>query len=224
MKKKIPLILLREIQPKIDQHRKLIRPVLKTDALFHLIDNDSKSDLYFKIYNSNVGKYVTDFKPKNPTSILNSKSEQTLESVGKQFDTWIDIIKGYNSIVSIYDDPIIEAYQKEFETKFTIVDEDAEYAPFDLERQLFIDNYLEKIILKLEAAITENNKAEIEDIINDSKSLKNEQTQLCKKQVVERLSQIWAKTRKFGVTLLKEIYAESKKELIKQLIKGMLDQ
>ena len=40
MKKKIALTLLKTVQPVIDKNRQLLEPVLKTDALFHLIDKD----------------------------------------------------------------------------------------------------------------------------------------------------------------------------------------
>ena len=79
------------------------------------------------------------------------------------------------------------------------MDEDAEYTSFDLDKQLFIGSYLDNAILKLESAITEENKEEIEDLIADANSLKTEQTQLTKKQVIKRLSKIWAKARKYGL-------------------------
>lgn len=224
MKKHIALNLLKQIQPKIDKHRQLINPVVKTDALFHLIDNDPISDFYFKIYPSNEAtKYIIEFKPRHSQTTEKYRSEQTIEAVSKQFDGWINILDEYNKIHSIYDDPIIEAYQKEFETQFELLDKDAEYASFDLDKQLFIDNYLDNAILKLESEITEGNKGEIEDLIAEANSLKTEQTQLTKKQVIKRLSKIWAKARKYGLNLLKEIYVEARKELIKHLIKEMLE-
>ena len=224
MKKNIALNLLKEIQPKIDKHRQLINPVVKTDALFHLIDNDPKSDFYFKIYPSKEAtKYISEFKPRHSQTTEKYRSEQTIEAISKQFDAWINILDEYNKIHSIYDDPITEAYQKEFETQFELVDQDAEYASFDLDKQLFIDSYLDNAILKLESAVTEGNKGEIEDLIAEANSLKAEQTQLTKKQVIKRLSKIWAKARKYGLNLLKEIYVEARKELIKHLIKGMLE-
>ena len=117
MKKNIALNLLKEIQPKIDKHRQLITPVIKTDALFHLIDNDAKSDFYFKIYPSKDStKYVSEFKPRDSQTTVQYRGEQTIEAVSRQFDVWISILDEYNKIHSIYDDPITEAYQKEFET------------------------------------------------------------------------------------------------------------
>jgi len=224
MKKNIALNLLKEIQPKIDKHRQLITPVIKTDALFHLIDNDAKSDFYFKIYPSKDStKYVSEFKPRDSQTTVQYRGEQTIEAVSRQFDVWISILDEYNKIHSIYDDPITEAYQKEFETQFELVDEDAEYASFDLDKQLFIDSYLDNAILKLEAARTEANRSEVEELIHDVNLLKTEQTQLSKRQVVKRLSKFWAKARKHGLNLLKEIFVETRKELLKQLIKGMLE-
>lgn len=224
MKKKIALALLEEIEPKIEKHRHLIMPLVETDALFHLIDSDPQSDFYFKIFPSKTsGKYISEFKPRHAHTTEKYRSEQSIENISKQFDTWISLLNKYNSLKSVYDDPIIAAYQKEFETQFEIVDEDANYASFDLDKQLFIDNYLESAILKLEAVKTDENKAEIEQLIVDAATLKTEQTKLSKKQVIKRLSSIWAKSRKYGMNLLKEIYVETRKELIKNIIKGVLE-
>lgn len=224
MKKNIALNLLKEIQPKIDKNKELIAPILKTDALFHLIDNDAKSGFYFKIYVSQeANKYTSEFKPSHSSSTGVSKSPQTVESIGKQFDTWCGILKEYNEIHSIYDDPITEEYQREFENQFQLTDEDAEYTSFDLDKQLSIDHYLENVVLKLESSINETNKNEIEYLITETKALQNEQTKLTKKQVINRLSKIWASARKIGLNLLKEIFIEARKELINILIKGMIE-
>lgn len=139
--------------------------------------------------------------------------------MGKQFDSWIEFLNEYNNIHSIYDDPITEAYQKEFESQFELVDEEADYASFDLDKQLFIDNYLDNAILKLELAIAEANRSEVEELIVDANLLKTKQTQLSKRQVVKRLSKFCAKARKHGLNLVKEIFVEARKELLKQLIK-----
>ena len=107
----------------------------------------------------------------------------------------MDILKEYNNINSIYDDPIIERYQKEFEVQFDIPDDDADIASYDLDKQLFIDNYLDNIIKKLEAAKTENNEKEISEIIYDADSLRKQQTQLTKRQIIKKLSTIWQQFR-----------------------------
>jgi hypothetical protein len=53
--------------------------------------------------------------------------------------------------------------------------------------------------------------------------LKANQTRLTKRKVTQVLAKIYAKARKHGLNLLKEIYIEAKKELIKQLISGKIE-
>ena len=230
MKKNIPLKLLKQIEPKITKCKNLLTPIIKTDALYHLIDKDSCSDFYFKIYPSNVvSQYICDFKPRHSQSTLPHKSEQTIEVLSKHLDNWLNIIYEYNATNSIYDDPILKQYQDEFEAEFNLVDEDAEDVSFDLDKQLYLDSYLEIVIIKLESYKTESkensiNTIQIENLINETNTLRNEQTKLNKKEVVNRLSKLLAKARKHGLIFFKEIFVEFKKELINVIIKTFIEQ
>lgn len=224
MKKKIPLLVLQKIQPIIEQNKELIKPGFDTDALFHLVDSDKNSDFYFKIYPSKTeGKLDVFWKPAHSNSVNEVTGEIENSKIEGVFNKWISIIKDYSVIHSIYDDPLLASYQKEFESEFKIIDEDANYAPFNLEQQIFLEEYLGKVEEKLLKYRNDENSTEVEDLLLDVKELKEEQTKLNKNEVVNRLSRLWAKARKVGINLLKEIFIESRKELIKHLISTLLE-
>ena len=223
-KKRIDLSLLQAIEPIIQKHRSLVVPLLNEDLLVYLKDKDQESGFFFKIKaHLTSGKYKVEYKPysKNYTSIF--QSELPRDNTIAQLKGWLEILDEYEKTPSVFDDPIIKKYQIEFQAEFTSTDEDADYASFDLDKQLFLDEYLEMVTLKLENSITESNKPEIIDIIEETTSLRSEQTSLSKNEVLKRISKIWAKARKQGLNILKEIFIESRKELIKQLIKGYIE-
>jgi hypothetical protein len=125
--------------------------------------------------------------------------------------------------VKIFDDPILKQYQQEFENEINIVDEDADFNTYDLKTQIWLDEYIARYQERLEIVKTPENQNEIAEIQGELVELKNTQTRLTKKRVIERLSKIWAKTRKIGLGLLKDVYETGKSELIKRLITGQLD-
>lgn len=228
MKKKNPLQILEFLEPFVGKNGVNYQSLDHESFLLRFKDKDESSDFYFNVeqYKNEQGALhlLIDSKPTNKLSVISNRVWVKGIQLNDYFSNWLNLLEGYDKVKSVFDDPIIGKYQKEFETQFEILDDDAETTSFDFDQQIYIDNYLENTIKKLEIAKTETNDKEISEIINEVSILRKKQTQLTKREVIKHLSTIWAKARKYGLDLIKEIFIEAKKELVKELIKKMIGQ
>ncbi len=228
MKKKIPLEILKSLETVVLRKKEYYKLVKSDNNLLELKDTDENSDFYFNVieHKFNNGKLIfhIDRKPTSSKSSLNNKLWINSNEVESYVSSWETILEGYEKVKTIYDDLLLEKYKTEFEQEYQILDNDSETSSFELKQQIFLDNYLEKVLVKLENYKDENNEIEIAEIIYEVKNLREEQTQLTKNQVIKRLSLVWAKARKVGLQLLKEIYIEAKKEIIKTIVKAIIEQ
>lgn len=225
-KKKIPLAILEILEPYLSKGIDSIKIVNPGNGLLKFIDADEKSEFYLFIekarIQNNMLNLLVDKKPASKDSISNSPAWIEALTFDKYFNAWVDLLNRYNNIKSIYDDPIEKKYQDEFYSEYEIIDDDANYNSFTLKQQLWLDNYLENIILVIDQHDPGKTDKILQDIKNMSHELKSNLTKLPKKIIVKNLSAIWAKARKYGLPVLKEIYLEFQKELIKQLVQGQL--
>lgn len=225
IKKKIPLRVLELLEPYLKKSNDKIALISPGSFLMKFIDSDESSDFYFNIeqsqFEGGVLKLLIDRKPRNKNITENYRTWFDSKVLDIYFNEWVSFIDGYEKINSVYDDPIEKKYQKEFYSEFEIIDEDANYSSFNLEQQIWIDGYLDKIIIALNKYIEHDDK-DVEEIKTTAIQLKSDLTRLTKKAIIQKLSLIWSKARKHGLVILKEVYIEFRKELIKQLIQGQL--
>jgi len=144
-------------------------------------------------------------------------------SVIDQIKQWSSIIQAYNEIPFFReDDKMVSKYTEEFFEEYKILEDGADKEPFDLEKQVLIDKYLESSILFLEQYEQENEDVDLTDAKNEAQQLKKNLTNLSKNQVVKGLAKFWAKCRKKGLPILKEVFFELAKEIVKELGKKMI--
>jgi hypothetical protein len=221
LKKRVPISALEAIQPLIDENRLILKPVFDSNFYFHLEDLDS--DFFFKLSQNSDNIFVIDRKPYSQDTGKSGKvGAQNVSEVVSVFNDWISILKRYE-IKTIFDDPIIKSYTEEFYDSLKMVDEDADEKPFDFVKQQHLIFYLEKAKAILETHKTEANKEIIEAIVEDCNNLEVELTQLPKNKVLEKLSQIWAKSRKQGWTIVKDLLSKFKEEAINTVVKHVLE-
>ena len=224
-KKDLPLIVLKTLEPFLTKGSKFYRIVDPGESLLKIVDNDPTSDFYFEIKNYSTGngfRLEIESKPKSRSDVKPMSTTIEGKSLDSYFKSWTTFLEEYENI-NIFDDPILRQYQEEFEQEIKIVDEDADYTTYDYQTQIWLDEYLTKYQALLKEFKTEENKTEVESIDIDIEELKTEQTKLTKKKVIDKLVKIWAKTRKLGMKLLKDVYETTKKELLKRLISGTID-
>jgi hypothetical protein len=227
MKKNIPLSILELLQPLADEFKDLIAVVKTEDAVFHFIDNDPNSDLFFKIVKLDIknGKhgYIVEYKPKNKYETILANTWIKHEEIVGNLKHWISIIQGYNKIQTIYDDPILKSNQERFEKQFEILDEDADTVTFNLEQQLFLDQYLDNVkskIIHLKEGRSENEINELSELEKEVTLIQKDLTKQSKRKIIQMLTKLWAKSQKIGLDVIKEIFVSVTAELAKKLLTG----
>jgi predicted transcriptional regulator YdeE len=227
MKKKIPLAILEALQPVADNNLDLTKTVKDSNSMFHLVDKDENSDFYFKVSKQEVqgGKltYLIEFKPKNKENVNPHSAWLPIESVVTSITKWLELLQAYNKIHTIYDDPILKSNQERFEKQFEILDDDADSTSFDLEQQMFLDEYLNNVkskLLALQLGKPENQVIELENLATEASEIQGILTKETKRQIVNRLSKLWAKAQKVGLDVIKEIFVSVTTELAKRLLTG----
>jgi hypothetical protein len=230
-KKKIPLRLLEIIEPFLKDNADIIT-VSSDDNFYYIIkDNEPGSDFFISIYRSKpkTMSHVTkaelflERKPNSKNSLHQQTSTTNYAEVLNSLKEWADIVRQYNETDSALDDPIVKAYQKEYFTEYEIIDDDANYAPFNDEQLFFLDSHLETITNNIDNYKTSENAQAIEEIKSDSEKLRSQLTALSKKKVLKKLTTIWAKMKKQGLKLTKEFVNEGKKEFFKYIIKKAIE-
>ena len=227
IKKKLPLSILEAIQPVLNKNRDLIKPITDTKYLFHLIESDTPTTFYFIIIKQEIRNYeVSCFVERLPASKDNINASSQFLSIKETIESltdWIEILDSYNNIHTIYDDPIIKSYEESFSNQFNIVEEDANYAPFNLQQQMFIEDYLTNVKSKintLKIGRSEQEIKELSEIENEAEEIQNSLSKESKRKVIKRLTKLWAKAQKVGLDVLKEIFVNVAAELTKQLLIG----
>jgi hypothetical protein len=226
IKKQIPLTVLELLEPYLVKGIDSIKLVQPDSGLLKFVDVDEKSEFFYFIkqakYESKQLLILLERKPRNKEIVANHETWIDSSTLENNFNEWVDLLNRYNNIKTIYDDPIEKKYQDEFFAEFEIIDEDADLNSFGLNQQIWIDNYLDKVILAIDKFDSNNEMSDLQELKINTQELKNDLTKLTKKVIIKRLSKIWARARKHGLEILKEIYIEFRNELIKQIIQGQL--
>lgn len=227
MKKKIPYKILEALQNDKTENLELVTVVNDSRAIVSLADKDVESDFFFKISNADaiqgVSHYLVSFKPADLSRLKAVSSTLDLTATIQFLNQWLGILKQYNSINTIYDDPIFVENKKRFEEQFIILDQDADIVGFELSQQLFLDEYLKNVkskIIKLQAGKSRNDIKELNYISLEAESIRQVLTIESKNKIIKRLSKLWAMAQKSGLDVIKEIFVNVTADLIKKLITG----
>jgi hypothetical protein len=227
MKKKIPLAILEALQPVADNNLNLIKVVQDNNSMFHLLDKDENSDFYFKvskqeIRNGNLN-YSIEYKPRSRDLINAHSTWVTSEGVLQVIKMWLELLMSYNKIDTIYDDAILKSNQERFEKQFEILDDNSETTSFDLNQQIFLDEYLNTVkskLIALQEGRSTSQVKELEELSIEATEIQNDLTTQTKSQIIKRLSRLWGKAQKVGLDVIKEIFVSVTAELAKRILTG----
>lgn len=228
-KKDLPLSILKSLEPFVDLKGEKFEVVDSKDNLLKVTDIDPDSAFHFTIEkyqkksNSDTFIFLVKRTPKSIDEIYIDVNWFEASAINGQFNDWLILLNEYDTVKSFCDDPIIKSFQEEFYTEFELIDVDVDTSPFKTSQILMLDSYLEAVDNRMTEFITENNSCEIADIKADINLLRNNLTSKSKKWVVKELTTIWAKIAKQGTIFIREFLTESKKEVIKQTVKGILE-
>jgi hypothetical protein len=165
--------------------------------------------------------YLVEYKPKNRDDPRGHSEWSDLDSVIILIQNWLALLDAYNKIHTVYDDPILRSNQERFEKQFDIHEPDADYAPFNLAQQLYLDEYLNSVkskILTLKEGRSESEKNDLAELEQEASEIQKDLTREPKRVIVKRLSRLWAKAQKVGLDVIKEILVSYTVELTKRIL------
>jgi len=196
------------------------------DCLIRYEDKEEESEFYFQIHsfslNNSEFQYLISFKPTNQNTLAGITRTLNFAGVEASLQNWGNIIKLFNETDFFDEDPITNFYTKEFFNEYKLLDEDADKNPFDIRRQLIINHYLENSIKFIEKYERLNPEVDLTEPKRIAIELQENLTEYNQNQVILKLSEFWAITRKKGLSILKEIFFELAKEVIKEIGKKMI--
>lgn len=221
MKKKIPLAILPNVSETIKPYRHLIKFSNDDQSILHLRDIDENSDLFFRVEQSKSDhmQFVVHRKPANAYQSEPIKSSfNGAASVTIFLDSWLELLKKYAETETVFDDPIQKRNEDFFYSQFSMEDEDADYAPFEIPKQFLLAEYIENI----KEFISDNredfkDKNEPEILIKECLDLIEDIPSLPKNTVLKRVSTVCAKIIKNGMGVLKKFINTSSPEFAKKI-------
>ncbi|AOZ99341.1 hypothetical protein [Flavobacterium commune] len=226
MKKKIPLQILKTLEPFLKEHSSMFEIVPQNEYLIKILDKDKNSDFYFVIEDfktQSTLSVLVNRKPENDSTTKVIRKWTTIDSLKNDFQDWLNILQGYDNVKSIFDDVITEAFANDYYSEFEIIDEDAAVNPLKINQILLLDQHLENIQNNIDKYKTEENKLEIESILHEVIELRENLTKKSKKWVIKKLSFVWAKISKQGPIFIKDFLTEGNKHLIKESVKFVFE-
>jgi hypothetical protein len=202
-KKKLTIAILKSLESFVNLTGEKFKIIDPKENLLHVLDIDNTSDFHFKIekYEKKQTGYFQFLMSKKPINEKDNGIKRNwidIKNLESQFKDWLDLLDQYESIESFFDDPIIKSNAEKFFQKFDIIDENANKETFNLEQQLFLEEYLDnsrKKLEKLKKGETEEKIIEIEILETETEEIKSALTIESKKKIMVRLSKFWGRAQ-----------------------------
>ncbi|MCD8415985.1 hypothetical protein LNI89_11300 [Tenacibaculum dicentrarchi] len=226
-KKDIPITILKALKEFVNLKGNKFEIVNPENYLLKIEDKDKESDFHFiveKFENQN-GRFnlLLNFKPKSQNEITAHRTWIETKNLESSFHNWLSLLNEYDNLPSFFDDPILKSFEDEYYSEFEIIEENADREVFNSKQILLLDEHLDYIENRIDDFKNEENKNEIIEIKNDISELRKNLSKKTKTWVIKNLSKVWAKITKEGPVLMKEFLTESKKQLIKESVKGLIE-
>ncbi len=220
---KLPLTVLRNVHELLQEFEELYK--LNTDIIFR---NDEKHEdvLQFKnSYNKSFEFIITNprlenrtvnytckLQPANELSFETQISHGDAKSIPIVFQRWIQIMRELDKYRTLLSEPFLKEYTDEFFTEFEFVDEDDDADPYETKKQIALYN----AIVDLELRLKNQEQTEIvEEILKETSELKDNIQNISKGATKKRVAKIFAKIKKGGIKLFKDVVEVGYKEIIK---------
>lgn len=222
MKKRIPIVLLEIMEKLFDKYGNIFQ-IAESKNVLKICETDPGSPYHFTVEKIEVDKqkgikYISHFTPCYVDQLASVRFQLTVKEIESKIFTWAELVVRANKVIESIEDPILFSYEEDLSERFQMMDEDAETAPFDLERQLWLDDHLDHVIKVIESKKTEDNSEEADIIIFETKALRKELPKSTKSAVMQKLRRVWARSWKFSLEAAKEIFIEVAGEVAKKLL------
>lgn len=227
MKKKITYAVWKSLEPDLNKFRAYYIPIDTNTHQISLIDNDSESDFFFRLtYEVETLTFRVEKKPAGQDNLNVFEKAVSLPEATQYLRGWLQVLKLYGDMVTVYDDPAIRHYEAEFFKEFVFENPSADTKPYDKAQQMIILDYLHTIKGLLPAyqeVADEAQRHELTSLEVEIDFLTNYVHLLSEKDAVKKLAKIWAKGRKYSLSLIMEMLQEIKKEGFKTIAKTFIE-
>lgn len=199
----------------------------KYDVENLLVAATHKNQLYSHYFNivkpapqqkSNPIKYHLSFKPFSAQSVLAGKYIVAQTEILAHFNEWRSFLEFYDKLdLNKYKGDFTKVFEKEIYEEFKILDEDAQYMPFEQEKLDFLYAYLtyvEEVIRSQPDA----GEPEMQELASTASELKENLQRSPKAEVVRKISRLMAKAKTRSLKLLNDFADVSKKEGLKYVL------
>ena len=167
-------------------------------------------------------QYCFSFNPQSESDIGRYKGAGNLQEVIHKFENWVRIVSGYNNVKVSKEDTFLATATDQFYEEFKIVDDDADTNPFSNDQQFSLYKFLDFMKQKVEESMLDETK--VKEILDDIKFLQESLASSTKKKVIKCLANLFAKTKALSIKLLLDIFDVAKKEIIKKILYGGLEE
>lgn len=225
-KKDIPIDIVKTVEDFISTNQDLISVKAEEGSYYALRDKDSHPNFFFFVYtqkkgngSNQVNEVMIEYCPSETSNLTHKRSVINVKNLRNFLDIWKGFLEAYEQTHSVYDDPILEGYTKQFYNAFTTFNE-SDNEGLEIPRLLEMDKFLafiEAEVLK-EKAIEPESAIELDDINSDIGLLRKFLSRSSKQVIRKKLSSIFAKLQKHKTTFIHDILSEAKKKGIKFLL------
>lgn len=198
--KMFPLSQSKDISKMLKVMRKLVSDnsdiiqSIETGHLFYINDINHNEFVFYiekSIFNEN--NFLTEFKvfycPYSEHANQYLETWANLENIEELVKQWIRLIEEFNDTTFEEIEEMELFYEAEIFSGFEIIDEDADFNPFDNDRQMLLYSFLNNSIAYLEHQSKEGEK--VDDIIEDVVQLRDDLANVSKKVFARRLSKVF---------------------------------
>lgn len=224
-KKYIPLDILKQFEKY--SHLNGIKFKIEIDSKkFKFVDIDDNSEFYFEILgkdDKNSTEHKIELNPPRTDSTKSTTVNIKTTNIGRRFGQWLNMVEEYDKTRSFWDDPIIKSNAERFYQKYKINDDNANIETFDLDQQLFLEEYLNRSknnLKKLKQKLPKEKVIEVEILEGETDEIKSALTTESKNKIMMRLSKFWGRAQKTGLVVIKEVFVNIITEVAKRLFLG----
>ena len=223
MKKQTAVTVWEKIKPILAKNRDLFIKVDSPPQDLRLEDADTDSDFFFEFRKDpKSANYIMKYKPASPDQVRELFTSSDESGLVARLSGWFDILHRYNAIDLDFE----YFFYSEFYTMVKSQEPDADSMPYDTQEQLAISGYIDSIkdiLENLKAEAPEAKQHQLTAVIAECDKLQERLPDLTKNQVLGKLARIWAKAKKAGLSVLKDLALEFKKGAIKAIVEGGID-
>lgn len=218
IKKRIPLTILTEVSEILASNLEYIKLLDAPEFMLSIVDSDQASEFYFRVKQSSSGDVLLYIRPCDTNVAAAWSGGIKVPLVPRYLRNWIEHIKLYNEMNTIFDDPIQKKYEEDYFNEFSVIDDDAEYAPFDIPKQFIIANHIQAVkTFLVENQADFKNDELVQKLTIECEKLIEELPHTTKNTVVMRMASIWASISKSGMSLMKKFLTEFGTSITKQI-------